>query len=331
MAELTPELKARYRRLAQIFMPRMLAVADRLYPEGNGFARFAHYTSADSALKIIRSKRLWMRDATAMADYREVQHGYDLLAKLFNEPGRRDALVAALDACAPGVAMEGLQAFDKNWQSLRRSAYIASLSEHHDIEDTYGRLSMWRAFGSAGVRVALVVKLPAFSGAAQAMLVIFSPVSYATEEEVADELTTVTEQIRANADFLRGLDPQLLRGMVFVKFLASVVTLKHEAFREEAEWRAFYTPFLGARAPVKIKHSIECFNGVPQQVYHLPMDGSEAPELAGLEFTQIFDRLIIGPTQYPVSVADACAEELDKAGVKDVASKIRISGIPLRT
>jgi hypothetical protein len=48
-----------------------------------GGARFVHYTSAESALSIIKSKHLWMRNTTCMTDFREVQHGFDILARFF--------------------------------------------------------------------------------------------------------------------------------------------------------------------------------------------------------------------------------------------------------
>jgi hypothetical protein len=50
-----------------------------------------------------------------------------------------------------------------------------------------------------------------------------------------------------------------------------------------------------------------------------------------LDFAQIFDGLAIGPARYPQSLKNAFTEELEKAGVKDAASKIRISGNPLKT
>jgi hypothetical protein len=331
MAELTKEVLDHFRQVARIFMPRSMQDIERLYPGGEGTARFAHYTSADAALKIIRTKRLWMRDAGCMVDYREIEHGYQMHLNLLNANGRREAFVAALDACVPGVALKGLNTFDQHWPSLRRGTFIASLSEHRDHEDVFGRLSMWRAFGSAGVRVALIARLPAFATAGQAIQVTFAPVSYATEAQAAQDLDTVIGRIKASGDFLKGLDQKLIHAMVFVKFLAAAVSMKHEIFSEELEWRAVYTTVLGAAASLKIERSVESIGGVPQKVYHLPLDGSVAPELAALEFAQIFDRLIIGPTQYPLSVKEAFIEELEKAGVKDAASKIQISGIPIRT
>jgi hypothetical protein len=312
-------------------MPRMAQDIERLYPGGEGTARFAHYTSADAALKIIRTRRLWMRDAGCMVDYREIEHGYQVHLDLLNQNNRRASFIAALDACVPGVALKGLNTFDQNWPSIRRETFIASLSEHRDQEDFFGRLSMWRAFGSAGVRVALITKLPAFSTAGQAMMVTFTPVSYVTQQQAAEDLDAVIGEIPKNAAFLKSLTPEVIHSIVFIKFLAAAVSMKHEIFREELEWRAVYTRVLGAAATLKIEHTVESFGGVPQKVYHLPLDGSLAPELAELDFAQIFDRLIIGPTQYPLSLRDAFVEELEKAGVKDPASKIQISYLPIRT
>jgi hypothetical protein len=62
------------RRLEAIFHPLATMHREGLFTDATG-ARFVHYTSAESALKIITSKRLWMRNTTCMADYREVRHG----------------------------------------------------------------------------------------------------------------------------------------------------------------------------------------------------------------------------------------------------------------
>jgi hypothetical protein len=68
-------------RLEGIFMPYARRQRDGLYDSGaKPAARFVHYTSAEAALKIIESKRVWMRNTTCMADYREVQHGFEMLS-----------------------------------------------------------------------------------------------------------------------------------------------------------------------------------------------------------------------------------------------------------
>jgi hypothetical protein len=78
----TPEKFELGVRLESIFMPYARSQRIKFLTDASGIrpsARFVHYTSAESALKIIESKRVWMRNTTCMADYREVQHGFEIL------------------------------------------------------------------------------------------------------------------------------------------------------------------------------------------------------------------------------------------------------------
>jgi hypothetical protein len=45
----------------------------------------------------------------------------------------------------------------------------------------------------------------------------------------------------------------------------------------------------------------------------------------------MLDRVIIGPSQFPIAMYDAFVEELDNAGVKDPSSRVVASQIPVRT
>src|SRR5262245_66657040 len=69
--------------------------------------RFVHYTSAEAALNIIRTKQIWMRNTTCMSDYREVQHGFEILEKVFFNDSTLKAFTDALDTCSPNCAKEG--------------------------------------------------------------------------------------------------------------------------------------------------------------------------------------------------------------------------------
>jgi hypothetical protein len=77
---LTPE---QIDRLEGIFHPFAKSRRERLYGVAP-VARFVHYTTAEAALKIILSKRLWMRSTTAMADLREKSKELGLV----DRPGR---------------------------------------------------------------------------------------------------------------------------------------------------------------------------------------------------------------------------------------------------
>src|SRR5216683_1046715 len=100
-------------------------------------ARFVHYTTAEAALNIIRTKRFWLRNTNCMSDYREVQHGFDIFNRYFLDAAKRKAFVDAFDACTPGVADDAFTAFNNWWQDLRINTYLACVSEHQDSEDVH--------------------------------------------------------------------------------------------------------------------------------------------------------------------------------------------------
>lgn len=321
-------------QLEAIFMPYATEQRRKLYANDNDEARFVHYTSAEAALGIIGSKRLWMRNTTCMSDYREVHHGFDIFRNFFFAEPKRKAFCDALDAFVPGAAAEALALFDQ-WgtagpSGMPLNTYIASISEHDEKEDLHGRLSMWRGFGSGKVaRVAIVLKLPSYTGGAQALHVLFSPVAYLKEAEVHASLDTVVENVRASGDFLRSRDRSHVVAMVFYMVLAGVSCLKHEGFHEEREWRAIYNPKL--KSSVHMPPSTEIVEGIPQTVYKFPIDETVCDALRGLDISRIVDRLIIGPSPYPWVMYEAFVAALLKAGIKDADQRVFISGIPIRT
>jgi Protein of unknown function (DUF2971) len=227
-------------KLEGIFMPRSRAQRDAFYGKCK---RFVHYTSADAALKIIKNKRLWMRNSTCMADYKEVEHGYGMLLSFFSDADRRETFIAALDQSHPGAAKEAIGLFDGWWQHhLRFNIYISSISEHEDNEDHNGRLSMWRGFGGAVPKVALVFRVPAHAAGTEKLNIIFSPVSYLNEQQVHETIWSIIENVNKETELLRTLDKQTIIGLVFTTLLAGAACIKHEGFHEEREWRAIYTP-----------------------------------------------------------------------------------------
>lgn len=324
----------RFIRAESIFMPYVTKHREEVrkrqsasgQPQG---VRFAHYTSADAALKILQTKRIWMRNTTCMADFREVQHGYDLLQKCFDDAAKRE-FAEALDMCAPGAAMQAINHFNGFWQTNSNlNIYIASVSEHDAKEDTHGRLSMWRAFGNHPSRVAIVIRVPDFSGALQALNIIFSPVAYLTEKEVRDNFRDISNNIAREAEFLRTFDDNQIIRFVFTMLFAGVTCLKHEGFSEEREWRSIYCPqFLKSDL---VELSLETIAGVPQHIQKIPLDRSVSSALADIDLSQMLDRVIIGPSQYPWVLYQAFAEVLEKIGVPGARNRVFVSGIPIRS
>jgi hypothetical protein len=98
------------KRLEGIFMPHATGRRDTLYTQQLGFV---HYTSAEAALNIINEKRLWLRNTTCMADYREVQHGSKILNNFFADQSKSKEFIETLDTSVPGIAQEAISFFNQ--------------------------------------------------------------------------------------------------------------------------------------------------------------------------------------------------------------------------
>jgi hypothetical protein len=264
-----------------------------------------------------------------MADYREVQHGFTILKNFLSNEANRKQFDDALESCAPGAMKEAIALFDQWWNSLQFNTFITSISEHDKREDLHGRLSMWRAFGGNAARVAFVLNIPWRTDAGRALGLTFSPVAYATEQEMNGVLLEVIQNVKRECEFLSSLKRSDIVGILFTMFVASVTCSKHEGFREEREWRAIYSPNR-LHSPL-MEPSIETVNGIPQTIFQLPLDGTLSPAIADLDFAKIFDKLIIGPSQFPAPLFQAFLKTLNAAGITDVEKRIVISGIPIRT
>lgn len=134
----------------------------------------------------------------------------------------------------PGAASEAIALFNQWWTDspsrIRVNTYITSITEHDDKEDLHGRLSMWRAFGNVAARVAIVFRVPWYSGGIQALNVMFSPVGYLTKDQVHAVIPAVIENVCANSAFLRTVDRSVVVRLVLLMLVAGVACLKHEGF-----------------------------------------------------------------------------------------------------
>src|SRR6266496_2895505 len=140
---MTSEQIARVKVLETIFVPHARRRRDEVYQSGKlPAARFVHYTTAEAALKIISQKRLWMRNAACMTDYREVQHGFAILQRFFSDQEKEKSFKDALNAVAPGAADEAIKLFNHWWSigTIQFKTFVASISEHDTTEDLHGRL-----------------------------------------------------------------------------------------------------------------------------------------------------------------------------------------------
>jgi hypothetical protein len=319
------QTRERQLRLMAVLKPYTMAKYQNIMQSNK---RMVHYTSAENLVNIIKSKQLWLRSTTCMADYREVEHGYGLIFQFFQEQNCNRRFVAALNACYPGIAQETLQLFDDWWKTLRFNTYIASISEHENEEDTHGRLSMWRAFRRGTARAVVVMNLPRL-GDAEGLRVLLSPVAYLEYPGVENELNAMLDNI-VNAIPLLQTMPRDEFKLTMMFVLASLaVSIKHTGFTEEKEWRVIYFPH--ANPSPLISSSIEVVDGVPQTIYQIPLEENPESDVVGVGLSALVDRIIVGPTVYPFAVYQAYFQLLKDAGVSNPERKVILSQIPIRS
>lgn len=312
-------------KLEPIIMPFLTKGREDLLAKGN---KFVHYTSAENAINIINSKQIWMRSPKCMNDYMEISHGHQKLITFFNTKESREKFISAIDLYEEGLALEILNEFDEWWKNINLDTFVTSVSIHQEEENLHGRLSMWRAYGDKPAKAALVLNNP--PEPINGLNIILCPALYYNDENINQELLKIIDNIISKIDYLKGLDKGIIKGTLILSLTMLAICLKHEGFKEEQEWRLIHLPKIPQPNNL-IKNSIECINGIPQIVYKLPLKNSPEDDIHSVSIPEIIDRVIIGPTDYPLALLDAFTITLENAGIENPIDKIITSGIPLRT
>lgn len=311
-----------HKKLNNIFVPTHFAEWQNL---GQQNGKLVYYTSADTALRILKNEEVWMRSTMTMNDYQEVDHGFRGLDRALTvEPGI--ALKAELEKHHPGMFDNVIEQTKASLNQLRYGSYITCLSRHDPGENKYGRLSMWRAYGAPN-SVALVMNNGPFLNTDDTLGAFSASVDYMDMDEYGARIQSLTERIAAEGDFIKATDPETLSRMLWYAFAASMLCTKHPAFKEEREWRVFHTP--GVDPMGKLSTAIENIGGLPQRVFKIPLRAFPGTPL-DTSIPTLLDRIIIGPCVMPITMADAFLGVLAEKGVANPRDKIQISGVPLR-
>lgn len=293
--------------------------------------KFAHYTSAQVAMDIIRANEdarcLWLRNAMLMNDFSEIEYGQSLLRlTLANEPFR-GTLIAACNDISPEV-IEAFTMLDQEVYAIKRSTYLLSLALHSGNELHQGKLSMWRAYGG-NANVCILLNPEAFMTPQTAYDVVIAPVDYDGPTTFVNELNRMVQAMRDNRDLLRQIDPALVRTNLKYAIDVMLLSTKHPGFREENEWRVIHREaFPEASNPPPNK--IVCLNGIVQKVFYLPMKNVPEHSVAGADLNSLLHRVIIGPTPNPELVWEGFVRLLAMNGVESAADKVISCNIPLR-
>ncbi|RYG94611.1 MAG: DUF2971 domain-containing protein [Alphaproteobacteria bacterium] len=317
----------------QILFPHVMEEIERAKREG---IRFSHYTSADTALKILRSERMYLRNSTLMNDFSEVKHGWNCLLAAYNSPlGER--LKAVMRRVQPDLPEVLESNFNDQILHVLSETYLLSVSEHSgDHEDAFGRLSMWRAYAPKD-GVAFVLNNHPFVSESDALNAFTSPVAYALEGDFQPYFAEMVERIEAAIDDIIPLGGSFVHDSLMQIFRFAVQSTKHPAFKEEREWRVIYSPTLLAREEKltddqmeRVPTDIVSLGGVPQRVYSIMFRDYPEEGLTGATPDNLLNRILIGPSRDSYAIALAFTEELRRMGVSNPSDRVVITGIPLR-
>ncbi|MFK7840222.1 MAG: DUF2971 domain-containing protein [Bdellovibrionales bacterium] len=315
-------------QLFNIFFPFYIENKKRVQRDN---IRFAHYTSSSAAMSVIKNKEFWMRGSSSMNDYSEVQHGLRCIQQAW---GREQApptkIQEELEICKPNITSEIARRFNHWMKSFEFETYISSFSEHdNSIEDEFGRLSMWRAYGGENPAV-LVMNSSVFFNESDALNGVYtSPVAYKSPDEVHEYFDAVASVIELNRDFIATQDVEEIINSVFHLLRFTMLCTKHPGFSEEKEWRVFYTP-LFEMCP-RLTEIIEDINGVPQKIYKIPLEDVPEQDLVGIKVTSLIEKIIIGPSNNSFDILKAFSKQFSEEGFSNPYDRVRVSDIPLKT
>jgi hypothetical protein len=324
-------------RLLAAFHPETIRQVERVRRQN---VRFVHYTSAESGIAILRSKRMLLRNSTLLNDFSEVQHGMNCLSHAWqSDAGERlRAIMQRVQADLPEVFQSN---FDNMFMDFRTETYLISVSEHGDplgdqFEDLFGRLSMWRAYASKN-GIAFVFHNTPFVTESNVLDAYTSPVVYATPETFAPHFTELVDNLEAILDIIAPWGGEWLHENLVNAFRFAIQSTKHPAFREEREWRVIYNPTplqkdptLWAKQLEKVPTDIMVLGGVPQRVFAVPFKSYPDEGFVGATIPELIERVLIGPSADAYAIQRAFVAELLECGVSDAEKRVMVTNIPLR-
>jgi hypothetical protein len=162
-----------------------------------------------------------------------------------------------------------------------------------------------------------------------ALWVFITPVGYFDQSRFDLEVDEALASLEANRDRIAQEPPEWAVNFGYLMLALTAVSTKHEGFHEEREWRVVHFPTLFESQIVR--PFTELVGGVPQTVYKLPMENYPEHHLTGIDFSELLEKVMIGPTPFPDTIYTAMLSVLRAAKIPEPEKKLVISGIPLRT
>ena len=282
-----------------------------------------HYTSADTAVKILQNRSVWFRNARFMNDREEIIRGQQLLKQYILT--NSNALSEVIESLSQGLWNVFLDRFSKRERSWAYGTYLMSYSM---FDEPDGKLSMWRGYGGKAP-VALVIDSGALMQDAPLIPTTGLPVFYWKGDELVAFLDGTFDELKQKVDQFVGQPIEDLASDLINFFETLSVILKHPGFHEEREWRSVYPAHL-TLPMYELKQEVVTLNGVPQPVFIMPLEDRSKEGFGDTSVESLLKKIVIGPSDHQYMVYEALSAALKPFNLPNKESLIEFSDIPFR-
>jgi hypothetical protein len=314
--------------VAQRFEPlyRRFQHAERVQSEK---PLLAHYTSLETAEKILETNELWFSNPLFMNDWEEMRFGINQGIMLLD---RTSHVRTALKQDRRIQLFK--QAFGHFFEQLDKvqllDVYVFCLSEHKPNNDD-GLLSMWRGYGGHGRGTALVFDTSNLRFVPGAPMYLCK-VEYGNHEE---RTATLEELLRGWASIVEQTeisDQQIPiaahNALSLFKFYG--LTSKHVGFLEEQEWRIIYLADLDANKTLEPRFSYALGAQGVEPKLKFKFERHSAGSYPEHNLGDLLHKIVLGPSVSSPLAKMAFIRMLQKIGRQEYSNRVVASRIPLR-
>lgn len=261
----------------------------------------AYYTSLEVLHYILTDGKIWLRNINCMNDYTEVLWSKNLIFNSIGTFGRLEKLASffkIFDA-------------DIDWKdrlnklivdmpiSMMYNAYITSFTVQRKMND-YGRLSMWRGYGRHVGGLLVFDKNKILQRDIEGIWL--SKVGYFNQKKFDEQIDKIIFTFQKDIDKLRErkISAENIWDVFQRAIIFSLISVKHPGFEEEKEWRLICFNNMSHDSNY-ISSETKVVNGIPQKIFMLNIKKI---------LPDILQKVIVGPTQYKITIRDAIKEDI---------------------
>ena len=330
--------------MSDLLLKSIAEVAQNGYE--NMQCNLVYYTDVNTSFMIIDNQEIWMRKNNLMNDYSEFLYGEERVRDIIHGSLKEklDRVLSRLNVSENYFQ----ESFEKMISPLKKQSYILCMTKEQLSEENDGRLSMWRGYGDVG-GVAFVfnkrVLIETFASIAMepsksifAPGIFLFPVLYGEHEIIENDINLLFEEVIGySEEYINCFTKDELLNQVIINLCFAMMIQKHSGFMEEREirfWFSILNPNGLEEGLTKIVIKNQCLGEIHQRVAAINLDKifQDSEHLAGVSWSTLIDRIIVGPMQR--EKAEALREILfDKVRAKDAdfnIDKIVLSSIPFR-